>query len=660
MVQSTSPTSRPAESARPRPLTAWHGRRVSEEQSSEFLQSVRSAIVADWVGLMEGDRVLAVAAAPRNARAVPALSACPRWAEGTLEREGFFVWSVPDSRTGESWIAVRVSELGEPSNVDASPALSVTGNDLASPRWLLAIWKYGDARRSRMTGQVAVISGVVCLDQSNPAQDLVPTFDPAMSLLFWASTRLQPPPLPVTSQQDTSSARIAIPADEIELEGDLAALLELTGFLQSAPSLGVALQLLAGHLGGYLGATSVWVALDSKNDRPLFANGEGLIAQPPAVLLAACDETRLREASVALPEDSAADRIGSLALRSLAREQQWPQLLSTYWPLSGTEASLVVTIGWREASPTRRIHARRFLEASALPVASALGLQLLAHESFHRRLLRPVREIARSRPAIATLAVAAALLVLMLLPVPDPVPAETQLEPMRRRLVASPFEARLAETLVRPGDVVTAGQTLARLDERDLRGELDQLSAAIHKAATERDGHLSQHEPGLAELDRLEMQRLMARHGLVESRLEQLDVTTPIAGLVVTGDLDQALGAPVKTGEMLFEIAPLDVLRAELLIKETDRGLVRPDQKVRIRLDSLPQQTFEGTIRRIRPRAEARHEEYGFVAELELTDPAGQLRPGMRGTAQIDQPWRPLAVRLFRRTWQTWQSRFGI
>ena len=52
---------------------------------------------------------------------------------------------------------------------------------------------------------------------------------------------------------------------------------------------------------------------------------------------------------------------------------------------------------------------------------------------------------------------------------------------------------------------------------------------------------------------------------------------------------------------------------------------------------------------RIHPRAELRDDENVFVAEVQLANADGSLRPGMRGTARVESERRPLGWILLRR-----------
>ena len=56
---------------------------------------------------------------------------------------------------------------------------------------------------------------------------------------------------------------------------------------------------------------------------------------------------------------------------------------------------------------------------------------------------------------------------------------------------------------------------------------------------------------------------------LLTRRIEQdANIASPIARRVITGDLKKQIGAPVKTGDAMFIVAPIDSLRAEISVPE--------------------------------------------------------------------------------------------
>jgi multidrug resistance efflux pump len=247
------------------------------------------------------------------------------------------------------------------------------------------------------------------------------------------------------------------------------------------------------------------------------------------------------------------------------------------------------------------------------------------------------------------LALVATCAALLLLPVPYRVKCDCELEPVSRRFIAAPFEGPLEQTFVKPGEVVAKDQLLARMDGRDIRWELAGVRADLQRAEKERAGHMAAHESGKAEVARHEVDRLQLRAQLLEARNHDLDVRSPIDGIVVSGDLRETEGMPLKQGQVLFEVAPLDQMVVELAIPEDDVTYVRSEMHVRIRLDAFPMQGYEARVERIHPRAEIRDQENVFIAEVSLNNELGQLHPGMRGRAWIAVGSARLGWVLFRR-----------
>ena len=241
---------------------------------------------------------------------------------------------------------------------------------------------------------------------------------------------------------------------------------------------------------------------------------------------------------------------------------------------------------------------------------------------------------------------------------PHRVKCECQLEPVTRRFVAAPFDGPLKETFVKPGDLVTQGQLLARMDGREVRWELAGVQADLYRAATQRAGHVASHKAGEAEVSRHEVDRLQFREQLLKARDQDLEIRSPVDGMVVSGDLKDVEGMPLKTGEMLFEVAPLDAMVVELAVPEDDLPYIRPGLPVDITFDAFPLRGDQSKIDRVHPRAEIRGEENVFIAEVKLDNPSQVLRPGMRGYARIAAGRATLGWILFagpwRRRWNGW------
>ena len=86
------------------------------------------------------------------------------------------------------------------------------------------------------------------------------------------------------------------------------------------------------------------------------------------------------------------------------------------------------------------------------------------------------------------------------------------------------------------------------------------------------------------------MERLEHERTVYSRRLAQVEIRSPIEGIVVTGDLRRYESATVKVGQSLYEIAPLDRLVAEMAVPEEDLEQVADGALLSLWLDPVPYQ----------------------------------------------------------------------
>jgi RND family efflux transporter MFP subunit len=293
--------------------------------------------------------------------------------------------------------------------------------------------------------------------------------------------------------------------------------------------------------------------------------------------------------------------------------------------------------------------------AFAEPYAPALAAALLRFEreraaACMRRAQRMAGWFTSRRGQLLGLLAVAALAALAV-PSPYHIDCDCQIQPVTRRFVVAPYDGTLEKCLVSPGDVVQAGEILARMDEREIRWELAGLRADQARAEKERDAAMASHRTSSAQLADLEMRRVELQIELLEHRLENLAIRSPIAGMVVAGDLQKAEGAPLTIGQSLFEVAPLERMMIEVLIPEQEIAHTQVGMAVNVTLDAFSGDVIEGTLERIHPQAELRDSQSVFVAETELENAHQRLRPGMNGSAQVIGHRHPLGWILFHKPW---------
>jgi multidrug resistance efflux pump len=237
----------------------------------------------------------------------------------------------------------------------------------------------------------------------------------------------------------------------------------------------------------------------------------------------------------------------------------------------------------------------------------------------------------------------------MAIPVPYDVRCDCELQPVTRRFVAAPFEGTLERALVEVGDTVQAGQVLARMDGKEIRWEMAGNLAEYERAAKERDACLADQKFGEAQVAKLQMDRLALTTTLLEHRGNNLEIRSPIDGIVVSGELKRAEGVRLALGQTLFEVAPLDQMIVEVEIPESELAHVPSQAEAFIRLEAFPHDELRGTLKRVCPRAELRNKQQVFVGEIPLSNDSGQLKPGMRGRVSLAAGRAMLGWRLFHR-----------
>jgi hypothetical protein len=302
--------------------------------------------------------------------------------------------------------------------------------------------------------------------------------------------------------------------------------------------------------------------------------------------------------------------------------------------------------------PQDRDAAHELIRAAAAPVAAGLLTLRRAERGRLARLTRKLVEKRRTWQLKVGLLAACVLAAALAMPLPYKVKCDCEIEPVTRRFVVAPFDGRLEKALVAPGDVPHRNDVLARIDGRDIRWELASLNAEHGREAKRRDAAMASHDIVTAQLARLEMERIHAKMAMFEDRIQHLDIRSPIDGIVISGDQERTEGAPLKIGQALFEIAPLDKMIVAVAIPEEDINYVRTGLPVTVRCDAFPRREWRGTISKLHPRSETWEDQNVFIAEVPLDNSEDLLRPGMKGRAKVVADRRPLAWNLFHKPWE--------
>jgi len=208
-------------------------------------------------------------------------------------------------------------------------------------------------------------------------------------------------------------------------------------------------------------------------------------------------------------------------------------------------------------------------------------------------------------------------------------------EPVRWARVASVIRDRIIEICDCEGKAVAKGDVLARLDDKDVRAQLQELRAREEFAKRELNRQtelLGRGSTTTQAYERASMD-LRAIQGLISVQLEKLadyTVTAPIDGVVLRRDGE--VGEIADVGQILFRIGVLKPLQIVAEVNEEDIPRVAVGQTVLLRTDAFAGRRLAGTVREVTLIGDPVAKTYRIKAALPDDTP---LLPGMSVEANV-------------------------
>ena len=193
------------------------------------------------------------------------------------------------------------------------------------------------------------------------------------------------------------------------------------------------------------------------------------------------------------------------------------------------------------------------------------------------------------------------------------------------------------------GATVAAGDVLARLDDTDLRAQVDVGLASVRDAEVREASarrQLARMQPLLsggivaqeqyddvhAELERASANLEVAKAtlALARARLAETVIVAPFDGVVGQRRVD--VGAYVREGDTLATLVDLDPLEIEFTVSDRFLAQLRRDRAVSVGVTSHPDERFVGTVVFVAPEVDEVNRT--VTVKARLPNPAGELRPG--------------------------------
>ena len=259
------------------------------------------------------------------------------------------------------------------------------------------------------------------------------------------------------------------------------------------------------------------------------------------------------------------------------------------------------------------------------------------------------------------LGVAAA--VVLLLPLThDTVKGPFVLEPVRTAVVRNVVPGSVTRVHADEGEAVQAGETLIELQNLPLQSEFARAEAS-YALAVDRANSAALRYADFGAADE-ERDRWAKQASALEAEASGLEVRSPISGLVLTPHAADRLGSYLTEGTTLVEVADLSRMRARIFVSEHDLYKLNTGSGARLQVDGV-WGTLDARMISLSPQSSAldpglaeANEFKGlsapnfYVAEIEVSNAEGRLKPGMIGTARIYGVRRSLAGLAWQETWR--------
>ncbi len=263
-------------------------------------------------------------------------------------------------------------------------------------------------------------------------------------------------------------------------------------------------------------------------------------------------------------------------------------------------------------------------------------------------------------------------------PVSSFILSNTTLESIRKVTIFARLNAVVEELLVEEGSRVERNQVLARLDDREIRNELDRARIAVEQADLALEQAKVRSQLSLANFDRsksLSEQKLISQQEFDQAELTnrtdslalevaaeqaksaraqleaaqiQLDYTEILSSIegVVTERLIE-VGTRVTPNQAVFSVEDFSPLWARIYIPERELSSLRLRQVAKLKVQAFPEREFQGQIHMISPTVDP--ESGTEKVTLQVQGYEGVLRPGMFGTVHIATETHPDAIVILKR-----------
>ena len=202
----------------------------------------------------------------------------------------------------------------------------------------------------------------------------------------------------------------------------------------------------------------------------------------------------------------------------------------------------------------------------------------------------------------------------------------------------------IVELAAEEGMTVSVGQLLARIDDREIRAQLEVSKVRLEETRLAYERAKQLHAGALVSQEALD--QALANYQSAEGDFERLrvqllytEITAPFDGLIVERYVKFA--EHLGVGSRLFRLSDFDPLLCPIQVPERELPQLKPRQAARLEVEAWGEERFTARVLRISPVVDAAT---GTVRVTLEVNGRGKLRPGMFASVYLEMERRPQAL----------------
>jgi len=220
------------------------------------------------------------------------------------------------------------------------------------------------------------------------------------------------------------------------------------------------------------------------------------------------------------------------------------------------------------------------------------------------------------------------------------------IRPNRQAVLYAKVSGYLKSIRVDKGDFVKAGDPVAEIEVPELSADLtkQRVEVQVAEVAWKRLKDAQTRAPNLVMPQTVDDAKgrydiAVASLTHTETLLAFAHIVAPFDGIVTKRHVDQGAFIPAATAGSVAQSAAvvtiMDIarVRVEVAVPEQEAAVVKTGLSATLTLDELPGHSFEGTITRFGYALDEATRT--MMTEIELPNPARELRPGMYGSVKL-------------------------